>query len=145
MEQENYTIALLIDAENISAKYMSVLNKELIMFGRIIYKRIYANFTDNSMNKWKNVINEFALTPVQQFSYTKGKNATDSRLIIDAMDILYENMVNAVCIVASDSDYTTIAKRIKESNVFVFGAGEEKTPNSFINACDRFLDLNLLM
>lgn len=143
MERNNYTIALLIDAENISAKYMSALHKELVMFGKVTYKRIYGDFT-SSHTQWKSIINDYALTPIQQFSYTTGKNATDSKIIIDAMDILHSKTVDAVCIMSSDSDYTGLVKRLKESNIFVIGAGESKTPIAFVNACDRFLDVKLL-
>ena len=145
MENNNYTIALLIDAENINSKYISALNKELIMFGRVTYKRMYGDFTGTMLQPWKNVINEHAITPVQQFSYTQGKNATDSKIIIDAMDILYSGNVDAFCIMSSDSDYTGLVKRLKESNIFVIGAGEKKSPRSFVNACNKFLSVEELL
>ncbi len=140
--QENLTIALLIDADNVSSKYMSKVERELIALGNVTYKRIYGDFTEENSRGWKTLVHDYALQPIQQYSYVKGKNATDSRLIIDAMDILYSDTVNAVCIMSSDSDYTTLAKRLKESNIYVIGAGEEKTLQCFVKACDRFIILN---
>lgn len=144
MEEKNYTIALLIDTDNVSSKYMNALYNELIALGKITIKRMYGDFTVQNANGWKKIINEFSITPVQQYSYTTGKNATDSKVIIDAMDILYTKNVDAFCIMSSDSDYTGLAKRLKESNMFIIGAGEKKTPSSFINACDRFFQLDKL-
>ena len=144
MEQKNYTIALLIDADNVSYKYMNALYKELIALGKITYKRMYGDFTQPTARGWRQIVNDYAITPVQQFTYTTGKNATDFRIIIDAMDILYTKNVDAFCIMSSDSDYTGIAKRLKESNIFIIGAGEKKTPVSFVNACDRFFQLDKL-
>ena len=141
MTNGNLTIALLIDSENVSAKYMSALDKELILFGKVTYKRMYGDFTGEESKAWKTIVNDYSITPVQQFSYTKGKNATDSKLIIDAMDILYSGNINGVCLMSSDSDFTGLAKRLKESNIFVIGAGEKKTPSSFVKVCDRFLYL----
>lgn len=141
MSNGNLTIALLIDSENVSAKYMSALDKELILFGKVTYKRMYGDFTGDDSKAWKGIVNDFSITPVQQFSYTKGKNATDSKMIIDAMDILYSGNINGVCLMSSDSDFTGLAKRLKESNIFVIGAGEKKTPPSFVKVCDRFLYL----
>jgi hypothetical protein len=144
MEEKNYTIALLIDTDNVSSKYMSALYNELIALGKITYKRMYGDFTVQNASGWKKIVNEFSITPVQQFTYTTGKNATDFRIIIDAMDILYSDNVDAFCIMSSDSDYTGLAKRLKESNMFIIGAGEKKTPSSFVNACDRFFQLDKL-
>ena len=145
-EKKDYTIALLIDTENVSAKYMRIVEQQLIGQGKITYKRMYGDFTNEasspSSKSWRELVNEFSITPVQQYSYTSGKNATDSRMIIDAMDILYSGNVNAMCIMSSDSDFTGLVKRLKESNIYVFGAGEKKTPQAFVNACDRFLILN---
>ena len=139
-------IALLIDSENVSADYMQTVEQHLIAIGKVTYKRMYGDFTNESKNgnskNWRKLVNEYALMPVQQYSYTENKNATDGRLIIDAMDILHTGAVTAVCIMASDSDYTGLAKRLKESNIFVIGAGEKKTPQAFVNACDRFLILD---
>ena len=142
MENENYTIALLIDTENVSAKYMGKLEKDLILVGRVSYKRMYGAFTKKSAAGWRDIVNDFSLTPVQQYSYTSGKNVTDSKMIIDAMDILYSGTVNAMCLMSSDSDFTGLAKRLKESNIYVIGAGEKKTPESFVHACDRFFILD---
>lgn len=142
--EDNYKIALLIDTDNVSAKYMGDLEKELIVLGRITHKRMYGDFTKTTTDSWKAIVNKFSITPVQQYSYTSGKNVTDSRMIIDAMDILYSGTVNAMCIMSSDSDFTGLAKRLKESNIFVIGAGEKKTPSSFISACDRFFTLDSL-
>lgn len=145
MEEKNYTIALLIDTENVSSKYISVLMKELIALGKVTYKRMYGDFTVQARSNWRELVNQYSITPVQQYSYTQGKNVTDSKMIIDAMDILYTGNVDAFCIMSSDSDFTGIAKRLKESNMFVIGAGESKTPASFINACDRFFKLDSLL
>lgn len=145
MEEKNYTIALLIDTDNVSSKYISVLMKELIALGKVTYKRMYGDFTAQARSNWRELVNQYSITPVQQYSYTQGKNVTDSKMIIDAMDILYTGNVDAFCIMSSDSDFTGIAKRLKESNMFVIGAGESKTPASFINACDRFFKLDSLL
>lgn len=142
MENENYNIALLIDTENVSAKYMEKLEKDLIVLGRVSYKRMYGDFTKKSASGWRDIVNDFSLTPVQQYSYTAGKNVTDSKMIIDAMDILYSGNVDAICLMTSDSDFTGLAKRLKESNIYVIGAGEKKTPESFVHACDRFFVLD---
>lgn len=144
MENENLTIALLIDTDNVSAKYMNVLDKELIVLGKVTYKRMYGDFTQNSANGWRDLVNKFSITPMQQYSYTTGKNATDHKMVIDAMDILYTNHVNAFCLMTSDSDFTGLAKRLKESNIYVIGAGESKTPKSFVRSCDRFFMLDKL-
>jgi hypothetical protein len=144
MEEQNYTIALLIDTDNVSSKYMGALYNELILLGKITYKRMYGDFTVPNAIGWKKIVNDFAITPVQQYTYTTGKNATDFKLIIDAMDILYTKNVDAFCIMSSDSDFTGLAKRLKESNIFVIGAGEKKTPNSFVKSCDRFFTLDKL-
>lgn len=145
MEEKNYTIALLIDTENVSARYLDALMKELIVLGRVTYKRMYGDFTASQTSGWKNIVNQFSIMPVQQYTYTTGKNVTDSKMIIDAMDILYTGNVDAFCLMSSDSDFTGLAKRLKESNMFVIGAGESKTPGSFINACDRFFKLDGLV
>ena len=144
MEEKNYTIALLIDTDNVSAKYLNGLMKELIALGKVTYKRMYGDFTSAPKSGWRELVNQFSIMPVQQYSYTTGKNVTDSKMIIDAMDILYTGNVDAFCLMSSDSDFTGLAKRLKESNMFVIGAGESKTPGSFINACDRFFKLDKL-
>lgn len=142
MQENNLIIALLIDTENVSMHYMERVEQSLIAMGKITYKRMYGDFTKASSSSWKEIANTYSLTPVQQYSYTQGKNSTDSRMVIDAMDILYSGNVNAMCIMSSDSDFTGLVRRLKESNVFVIGAGESKTPQSFVKACDRFFILN---
>jgi len=144
-DNENYVIALLIDTDNVSAKYISALIKELIVLGKVSYKRMYGDFTKNTADGWRTIVNDYSITPIQQYTFTTGKNVTDSKMIIDAMDILYSGNVNAMCIMSSDSDFTGLAKRLKESNIFVIGAGEKKTPSSFVHACDRFFVLEELI
>jgi uncharacterized LabA/DUF88 family protein len=139
MEVESKSIALLIDSENISPKYIELIIDEANKYGKINYRRVYGDWTTPQLNPWKNKINEFGLTPVQQYSYTSGKNVSDFTLIIDAMDILYSGKVNSFCIVSSDSDFTKLASRLREDEIYVFGFGEHKTPTSFRNACDDFL------
>ncbi len=145
MENTNYTIALLIDTDNVSSKYMGALEKELNVLGKVTYRRMYGDFARSGAEGWRNIVNEYSITPVQQYTYTTGKNATDSRMVIDAMDILYSRNVNAFCLLSSDSDFTGLAKRLRESNIFVIGAGERKTPLSFVKACDRFFVLEDLI
>lgn len=141
---ENKRFALLIDVDNISAKYISVILEELSTYGITTYKRIYGDWTSTQASKWKNQLLENSVIPVQQFSNTVGKNATDSTLIIDAMDILYTGNVEGFCIVSSDSDFTRLASRLRESGMEVIGMGEEKTPRSFRVACTRFVNLENL-
>ena len=141
---ENKRFALLIDADNISAKYISDILEELSTYGITTYKRIYGDWTSTQANKWKGELLENSVIPVQQFSNTVGKNATDSTLIIDAMDILYTGNVEGFCIVSSDSDFTRLASRLRESGMEVIGLGEEKTPRSFRVACTRFVNLENL-
>ena len=138
-------IALLIDAENVSPKYIKTILDELSLYGTPAYKRIYGDWTSADMSSWKKVLNEHNLTPMQQFSYTQGKNASDSAMIIDAMDILYTRNVDGFCIVSSDSDFTRLASRLRESRMFVIGMGESKTPPAFKSACDTFKYLDVLM
>lgn len=137
--------ALLIDADNISAKYIKPMLDELSKYGNITYKRIYGDWTNNQNNSWKEELLKNSISPIQQFSYTYGKNSTDSSMIIDAMDILYTNKVDGFCIVSSDSDFTRLASRIRESGLMVIGMGEEKTPVPFRKACDVFTTLELLI
>ena len=141
---ENKRFALLIDADNISAKYIGAILEELSTYGITTYKRIYGDWTSTQATKWKNELLENSVIPVQQFSNTVGKNATDSTLIIDAMDILYTGNVEGFCIVSSDSDFTRLASRLRESGMEVIGMGEEKTPRSFRVACTRFVNLENL-
>lgn len=141
---ENKRFALLIDADNISARYIGDILEELSTYGITTYKRIYGDWTSTQASKWKEKLLENSVVPIQQFSNTVGKNATDSTLIIDAMDILYTGNVEGFCIVSSDSDFTRLAGRLRESGMEVIGMGEEKTPRSFRVACTRFVNLENL-
>ena len=137
-------IAVLIDADNVSNKYIRPILDELSKYGAPTYKRIYSDWTRPEMSSWKNVLLTYSITPVQQYSYTSGKNATDSSLIIDAMDILYTGHVDSFCIVSSDSDFTRLAARLREAGMHVIGMGEKKTPQAFISACEVFKYLEVL-
>ncbi len=145
MENDGKVIALLIDAENVSPKYIKTIIDEVSMHGTPAYKRIYGDWTSAEMSSWKKVLLEHNLTPIQQFSYTQGKNASDSAMIIDAMDILYSKNVDGFCLVSSDSDFTRLAARLRESRMFVIGMGESKTPIAFKSACDAFKYLDVLL
>lgn len=137
-------LAVLIDADNIPYANVKEMMEEIAKYGTPTFKRIYADWTKPHVTGWKNVLLENAITPVQQYSYTSGKNATDSAMIIDAMDILYTGRVDGFCIVSSDSDFTRIATRLREAGMKVFGIGEKKTPLPFISACDKFIYLEIL-
>ncbi|MFT4004792.1 MAG: NYN domain-containing protein [Lacrimispora sp.] len=137
--------AVLIDSDNISAKYITCILDEMTRYGVITYKRIYGDWTSAQMGKWKMELLENSITPIQQFSNTVGKNATDSAMIIDAMDLLYTDQVDGFCIVSSDSDFTRLASRLRESGKEVIGMGEEKTPKSFRAACTVFTNLEILL
>ncbi len=145
MQDTGRIIALLIDAENVSPKYIEVILDELSSYGTPAYKRIYGDWTSSEMSSWKKHLLQSNLTPIQQFSYTQGKNASDSAMIIDAMDVLYAGNCDGFCIVSSDSDFTRLASRLRESRMFVIGMGESKTPAPFKNACDTFKYLDVLM
>jgi hypothetical protein len=132
-------IAMLIDGDNAQATLLSQMLVEGARYGQVTVRRIYGDWTTNSMNSWKETLNFHAFQPIQQFRYTIGKNATDSAMIIDAMDVLHSNVVDAFCLVSSDSDYTRLATRIRETGIFVMGIGEKKTPKPFVNACDVFV------
>lgn len=136
--------AVLIDADNVSARYIKYILDELSNEGIVTYKRIYGDWTRAEMGLWKSVLLEYSITPIQQYSYTSGKNSTDSAMIIDAMDILYSGNVDGFCIVSSDSDFTRLSARLRESGMYVIGMGERKTPDPFISACSRFLYLEVL-
>lgn len=138
-------LALLIDAENISKKYIKLIMDELNEFGTPTYKRVYGDFTGPGVASWKDALRMYALSPIQQFCYTKGKNSSDSAMIIDAMDILYSGNVNGFCLVTSDSDFTKLANRLREAGMLVIGMGEQKTPASLVAACEHFKYLDLLM
>lgn len=135
---EEKRFAVLIDSDNVSAKYIKYILDEVSNYGIITYKRIYGDWTSSNANSWKKVLLDYSITPIQQYSYTYGKNATDSAMIIDAMDILYSGKVEGFCIVSSDSDFTRLAGRLRESGKTVIGMGEKKTPRPFIVACDIF-------
>ena len=137
-------LAVLIDADNVPYSNVKGMMEEIAKFGTPTTKRIYADWTRPNATGWKNVLLEYAITPVQQYSYTVGKNSSDSALIIDAMDLLYTGKVDGFCIVSSDSDFTKLAIRLRESGMKVIGIGEQKTPPSLIAACDRFIYMEVL-
>ena len=137
-------LAVLIDADNIPSSYVKEMMEEIAKYGNPTVKRIYGDWTKPQVTKWKNILLENALSPIQQYGYTKGKNSTDSAMIIDAMDILYSNKVDGFCIASSDSDFTKLAMRLREAGKHVMGIGEKKTPEPFIVACDRFIYLEIL-
>lgn len=137
-------LAVLIDADNANADLIESLLKEVAKYGTSHVKRIYGDWTNTQLGKWKDKLNKFAIQPMQQFRYTTGKNATDSALIIDAMDLLYTQNFDGFCIVSSDSDFTRLASRIRESGLVVYGFGEKKTPLAFISACDKFIYTEIL-
>jgi hypothetical protein len=132
-------IAMLIDGDNAQATLLAQMLVEAGRQGQVTVRRIYGDWTTANMNSWKETLNYHAFQPIQQFRYTIGKNATDSAMIIDAMDILHSSVVDGFCLVSSDSDYTRLATRIRETGVFVMGIGEKKTPKAFVNACDVFV------
>tara|TARA_R110002072_G_scaffold106478_3_gene232561 strand:+ start:5124 stop:5867 length:744 start_codon:yes stop_codon:yes gene_type:complete len=137
-------LAVLIDADNVPYANVKEMLDEVAKYGSPTIKRIYADWTMPTVSGWKNVLLENAITPIQQYSYTKGKNSSDSALIIDAMDLLYSEKVNGFCIVSSDSDFTRLATRLREAGMFVMGIGERKTPQPFITACDKFVYIEIL-
>ena len=132
-------IAILIDAENAQCSVLAAVLNELSKHGHIIVKKAYGDWSSVHLKNWKQPLNELAITPVQQFSYTQGKNSSDAAMIIDAMDLLYTKQFDSFALVTSDSDFTKLASRLKESQIFVFGVGEQKTPVAFRNACDDFI------
>src|SRR5210317_915481 len=142
--KENINIAVLIDGDNIPSANVKEMMEEIAKYGNPTLKRIYGDWTKPGLNKWKNMLLENAITPIQQYGYTTGKNATDSAMIIDAMDILYSEKVDGFCIVSSDSDFTRLATRLREAGMKVFGIGEKKTPEPFIVACDKFIYIEIL-
>lgn len=144
IEEKSARLAVLIDADNASAQTIKAILDETTKFGEATVKRIYGNFVGDS-GKWKAVINEHAIKPMQQFAYTTGKNATDGFMIIDAMDLLYTNRFDGFCIVSSDSDFTALAIRLKEQGVIVYGFGKKQTPEAFRNACSQFVYVENLM
>lgn len=137
-------LAVLIDADNVPQKLISGIFEEINKYGVPTFKRIYADWTKPHVSGWKSVLLDYAITPIQQYSYTTGKNSSDSALIIDAMDILYTGRVDGFCIVSSDSDFTKLAIRLREAGMKVFGLGEQKTPSAFRSACDKFIYIEIL-
>ncbi len=137
-------LAVLIDGDNIPSAYVKEMMEEIAKYGNPTIKRIYGDWTNPKLSKWKNVLLENAITPIQQYGYTTGKNATDSAMIIDAMDILYSEKVNGFCLATSDSDFTRLATRLREAGMNVIGIGEKKTPGPFIAACDKFIYIEIL-
>ena len=137
-------LAVLIDADNIPYTNVKGMLEEIAKYGTPTFKRIYGDWTKPTVSGWKSVLLENAITPVQQYSYTQGKNATDSAMIIDAMDILYSGKVDGFCIVSSDSDFTRLATRLREAGMKVIGIGERKTPSPFIVSCDKFIYIEII-
>jgi uncharacterized LabA/DUF88 family protein len=137
-------IAVLIDAENTQQSSLLAIITELSKYGYIIVKRAYGDWSSPLLKNWKTPMNELAIQPVQQFAYTSGKNSSDAAMIIDAMDLLYSEKFNAFALISSDSDFTKLATRLKESHVYVYGVGERKTPIAFRNACDDFIYIDVL-
>lgn len=137
-------LAVLIDADNANPNLIEHLLREIAKYGTANVKRIYGDWTNNRLNCWKEKLNRLAIQPIQQFNYTVGKNATDSALIIDAMDLLYTDNFDGFCLVSSDSDFTRLASRIREDGLLVYGFGEKKTPESFVVACDKFIYTEIL-
>lgn len=137
-------LAVLIDGDNIPSAHVKEMMEEIAKYGNPTIKRIYGDWTKPHLNKWKAVLLENAIHPIQQYGYTQGKNATDSAMIIDAMDILYSNKVDGFCLVSSDSDFTRLATRLREASMKVIGIGEKKTPDPFIVACDKFIYIEIL-
>lgn len=143
-EEPTLRLAVLIDADNAQAAVIEGLLGEIARFGEATVKRIYGDFTSPNSAQWKKVLNRYAIKPVQQFAYTTGKNATDSTLIIDAMDLLYTRRFDGFCLISSDSDFTGLALRIREEGLTVLGFGEKKTPEAFRNACHKFVFTEVL-
>jgi uncharacterized LabA/DUF88 family protein len=140
----NQKLAVLIDADNAQASVIQELLAEVSRYGTATIKRAYGDWTTTNLKGWKDVLHKMAIQPIQQFSYTSGKNATDSALIIDAMDVLHDNAVDGFCLVSSDSDFTRLATRIREAGLVVYGFGERKTPEPFVAACDKFIYTEIL-
>jgi uncharacterized protein (TIGR00288 family) len=141
MPEKFKSIAMLIDAENISHSFLEDISENIALYGIVSVRRIYGDWTSEKMKGWRALLQEYAIQPIQQFSNTVGKNSTDSALIIDAMDLLYIQHVECFCIVSSDSDFTRLASRIREQGKYVVGIGEKKTPTSFVNACNEFIHI----
>lgn len=141
---EQMRLAVLIDADNSRHSIIEGLLEEVATYGIASIKRIYGDWSSDSMRGWKEILLDYSLQPVQQYPYTRGKNATDMRMIIDAMDILYSDNMDGFCLVSSDSDFTPLAQRVRQDGLTVFGFGEAKTPKAFVRACDRFIYSDVL-
>ncbi len=144
MEIQDTRLAVLIDADNVPYSNVRGMMEEIAKYGTPTFRRIYGDWTKPTVSGWKGVLLENAITPIQQYSYTSGKNSSDSALIIDAMDILYSGKVDGFCIVSSDSDFTRLATRLREAGMKVFGIGQKKTPNPFIVSCDKFIYMEII-
>lgn len=144
MQNNDLRFAVLIDADNVPSSNLKEMMEEIAKYGTPTFKRIYGDWTKPHVNRWKDLLLENAITPIQQYSYTQGKNATDSAMIIDAMDILYTGRVDGFCIISSDSDFTRLALRLREAGMRVIGMGQKKTPSPFIAACDKFIYIEIL-
>lgn len=142
--QKDIRLAVLIDADNVPYSNVKGVMEEIAKYGTPTFKRIYGDWTKPTVSGWKGVLLENAITPIQQYSYTQGKNSSDSALIIDAMDILYSGRVDGFCIISSDSDFTRLALRLREAGMKVIGIGQKKTPNPFIVACDKFIYMEII-
>jgi uncharacterized LabA/DUF88 family protein len=142
--QKDIRLAVLIDADNVPYSNIKGVMEEIAKYGTPTFKRIYGDWTKPTVSGWKNVLLQNAITPIQQYSYTQGKNSSDSALIIDAMDILYSGKVDGFCIISSDSDFTRLSTRLREAGMKVFGIGQKKTPNPFIVACDKFIYMEII-
>lgn len=138
MDDTKFNIAVLIDGDNAQPKLIKEILEEVSKYGKATIRRIYGDWTQPQMNGWKEIINQYSISPIQKFAYTTGKNSTDSSLIIEAMDILHSKNAEGFCIVSSDSDYTGLAKRIREEGLFVMGIGQKKTPSAFVQSCEIF-------
>lgn len=138
MDNTKSNIAVLIDGDNAQPKLIKEILEEVSKYGKATIRRIYGDWTQPQMNGWKDIINQYSISPIQKFAYTTGKNSTDSSLIIEAMDILHSKNIEGFCIVSSDSDYTGLAKRIREEGLFVMGIGQKKTPSAFVQSCEIF-------
>ena len=143
-DEEQPRLAVLIDADNAQPAVIEGLLAEVAKYGVASVKRIYGDFTSTRMTQWKQALLKHSINPVQQFAYTSGKNATDSSLIIDAMDLMYTRRFDGVCLVSSDSDFTRLAQRLREEGLTVYGFGERKTPDAFVQACDKFIYVEVL-
>lgn len=143
-KSKDLRLAVIIDADNIPHANITAMLEEIAKYGLPTFKRIYGDWTKPNLAGWKNILLENAITPVQQYGYTKGKNSTDSAMIIDAMDILYSGKVDGFCIVSSDSDFTRLATRLREAGMLVIGLGEKKTPTPFIASCNKFIYIEIL-